>query len=299
MEGYSDWADLDGTCRYCLVDSMDVVDVYRGAPDVIGGVRDAVGDMSLLVIPEVVAESAGVCKDLSGKGWDDLKTLESDIMSGMAAPGVPVAFARLPDGVLAAAALRRANAERANPDGARLSYVDCMLLCCAAGTANVCIMTEDRALRDAVDAECGAGRTCTSRKKYHDRNGHTAWFIGVVAGVDCVRRQARNGRMEYHSEKVRVVLEVAGDRWGTVTECSIDKPGAVAAIETFYRTALLPDGCCRCSLEGARTPNCSCVYGDTIDCGLDRDGVREFLRTLPGSERGEVLALAKSFGGGP
>ena len=97
------------------MDTMDMVDVYRGSPDVIDGVRDAVGGRSLLVIPDVVAESAGVCKELSGKDWDDLKTLESDIMSSMATPGVPVEFACLPGNVLAAA-LKRANAECANPD---------------------------------------------------------------------------------------------------------------------------------------------------------------------------------------
>lgn len=245
MDGYSYWTDLDGSRRYCLMDTMDVVDVYRGVPDVIDGVRDVAGDRSLLVIPEVVAEAAGVCKELSGKGWADLKTLESDIMSGMAAPGVPVAFARLPADVKAAAALRRANAEYENPDGVWLSLVDCMLFCAVAGAANVDVMTNDKALRGVVDAECGTSRACTSRKKYHDRCARTAWFIGVVAGVDYIHWHTWNGRVEYHSGKVLVaVLEIAGDRWGTVTECSIDKPGAVAAIETFYRTAL-PDDYCR------------------------------------------------------
>ena len=150
MKGYSSWTDLDGARRYCLMDTMDVVDICRGVPDVVDGVRDAAGSRSLLVIPEVVAESAGVCRELSGKSWDDLKTLESDIVSGMAVPGVPVAFARLPDGVQAAAALRRANATRADPDYSRLSPVGCMLLCAAAGTANVDVMTEDKVLRGVV-----------------------------------------------------------------------------------------------------------------------------------------------------
>ena len=286
MEEYSRWTDLDKAGRYCLMDTMDVVDVYRGVPDVIDGVRDAAGDRHLLVIPNVVAKAAGVCKELSGKGWDDLKTLESDIMSGMTAPGVPVAFAHLPDGMQTAAALNCTDAGCVAPGGARLSHVDCMLLCAAASTANVDVMTEGGALRGAVDAECGAGRACTSRKKYYKRCARTAWFIGVVAGVGRVRWHTWNGMMEYHSGGVRMaVLEVAGDRWGVVKECSINKPGAAAAIETFYRTAL-PDDCCRCSLEGTGALDCSCTYGDGVGGGgLDRDEAWRFLRTLPGNER--------------
>ena len=304
MEGHSRRADLDETGRYCLVDAMDVVDVYREAPDVVDGVRDAAGDRSLLVIPGVAAEAAGVCKELSGRGWDDLRTLESEIMSGMAAPGAPVAFAHLPGDVQAAAASRRADAECANPDGARLSPVGCMLPCAAAGTANVDVMTEHRALRGAVEAECGAGRACTSRKRYHERCARTAWFVWVVsAGAGLVRWQARNGRMECRSGKALVaVLEVAGDRWGAVRECSIGKPGAAAAIGTFYRTAL-PDDCCRCSPEGggrrcAGAPDCACVYGDGVDGGLDKDEAWKFLRAMPGNERGDVLAQARSLGCG-
>ena len=130
IEGYSPWAALDEGKRYCLIDAVDIVEVYRGMPDIIDGVRDAVGERTLLVIPNVVAEAAGVCKELSGKDWDDLKTLESDIMSSLKALGVQVAFVHLPDDVLAAAVFKQANAEPANHDGVRLSPVDCMLFLC-------------------------------------------------------------------------------------------------------------------------------------------------------------------------
>lgn len=302
MDGYSDWDDLDDACRYCLVDAMDVVDVYRGAPDVIDGVLDAAGDRCLLVIPEVVAESANVCKRLDGRGQDELRALESAIMSGMALLGVRVEFARLSDEVLAAAAacLRRINARCAKPGRVGLSPVDCALFCAVAGSANVDIMTADKALCGTVGSECGAGRTCTSRKKYNDRNDRAARFIRVLAGTGHVSWQARNGTVAYYSRGVCVaVLDDAGDRWGAVRECSVGSPGAAAAIGTFYRTALLlPDDFCGCSLEGAGMSGCPCAYGDAADCGLDGDGVQKFLRALPGSERGEVLALARSFGGG-
>ena len=245
------------------MDAMDAVGACRGAPDVTDGVRGAIGGMSLLVIPNVVAESTGVRKELSGKDWKDLKTPESDVMEGMRALGVPVEFASLPDGVLAAVAFMHANAR---PGDAKLSPVDKMPPCAAAGAANVDVMTEDRALRDAVGAECGVGRACTSRKKYRDRGARTAWFIGVAAGVDSVRRRAGNGRTECRSGKVRAAaLEAAGDRLGTVQECPFGKPGAVAAIEAFYGTAL-PDGCRRCGPGGRciGAPDCACIYGGGV-----------------------------------
>ena len=93
------------------------------------------------------------------------------------------------------------------------------------------------------------------------------------------------------------MLDDAGDRWGMVREYSIGKPGAAAAIEVFYRTALLDD-CCKCSLEGIKALDCVCIYGDGIDGSLDMDNVWKFLRTLPGHERKAVLARARSFGRG-
>ena len=62
--------------------------------------------------------------------------------------------------------------------------MDTILLCIAARMANVDVMTEDKALRNAIEAECGTGRTCTAREKYQKRNGRTAWFISVVTGND-------------------------------------------------------------------------------------------------------------------
>ena len=70
-------------CVECVPESMvNVVEVYRSMPDVIDGVCAIFGKRTLLVMPNAVAESAGVCKGLGGKDWDDLKTLESDIMPG-------------------------------------------------------------------------------------------------------------------------------------------------------------------------------------------------------------------------
>ena len=188
-------------------------------------------------------------KGLSGRDWDDLKTLESDTMESIRAIGVPVEFAFLPDGILSAATARRDNA---NHDGAKLSLVDAVLFCIPVRMPNVDVMTEDKTLRDAIEAECGTGRTCSSREKYQKRNGRTAWFISGVTGNDEPWWQMRDGRIEYMSGDASVaVLEVAGDCWGTVRECSIGKPGAAAAIGTFCRTALLDDYC-PCVLQRRR-----------------------------------------------
>ena len=99
IEGYSPW-HTDENKRYCLMDTMDIVAVYRKVPDIVEGVSAVLEGRTLVIIPNVVAESAGVCKELSGKEWDDLKTLESDIKEGVRELGVPVEFAFTPDGVL-------------------------------------------------------------------------------------------------------------------------------------------------------------------------------------------------------
>ena len=212
IEGYSPWSELGENRRYCLIDTTDIVEVYRSMPDVLDGVRDVIGDRTLLVVPNVVAESAGVCKELSGKDWDDLKTLESDIMSSLKALGVPVEFAHLPEYVLESAEAKHAKAEYANSDGTKLSLIDCMLLCVAAGATNIDVMTEDQTLKNAIGAECGTDRTCTAREKYQKRNGCTAWFISVVTGNDEPWWQMRDGKIEYLSGDSSVaVLEIAGD----------------------------------------------------------------------------------------
>ena len=211
IEGYSPW-HTDENKRYCLMDTMDIVAVYRKVPDIVEGVSAVLEGITLVIIPNVVAESAGVCKELSGKEWDDLKTLESDIEEGVRELGVPVEFAFPPDGVLSEATARYSNADS---DGAGLSLVDTILLCIAARMANVDVMTEDKALRSAIEAECGTGRTCTAREKYQKRNGRTAWFISVVTGNDEPWWQMRDGRMEYLSGDSSVaVLEVAGELLG-------------------------------------------------------------------------------------
>ena len=195
IEGYSPW-HTDENKRYCLMDTMDIVAVYRKVPDIVEGVRAVLEGTTLVIIPNVVAESAGVCKELSGKEWDDLKTPESDIEEGVRELGVPVGFAFPPDGVLSEATARYSNADS---DGAGLSLVDTILLCIAARMANVDVMTEGKALRSAIEAECGTGRTCTAREKYQKRNGCTAWFISVVTGNDEPWWQMRDGKIEYLS----------------------------------------------------------------------------------------------------
>ena len=232
MEGYSPWR-IDETKRYCLMDTMDVVTVYRKAPDIMDGVRAVLEGRTLVVIPNVVAESAGVCKELSGKEWDDLKTLESDIEEGVRSLGVPVEFAFTPDEVLSEATARHANAD---PGGTGLSLVDTILLCIAARMANVDVMTEDKALRDAIEAECGTGRTFSSREKYQKRNGRTAWFISVVTGNDEPWWHMRDGRIEYLSGDSSVaVLEIAGDAGGRCANAPSTSPGRPLQSGRFTR----------------------------------------------------------------
>ena len=243
-----------------------------------------------------MAESAGVCKELSGKDWDDLKTLELDIMASMRVLGVPVEFVSLPDEVLAAVASMHGNAK---PGGAKLSPVDKMLFCAAVLMDNVDAMTEDDSLRDAIGAECGAGRACTGREKCQKRNDRTAWLISVITGNDEPWWRINNGRIEYLSgDASMAVLEVAGDCWGVVRECSIDKPGAAAAIGAFYQTTLLDDYC-PCGSSGGKAFKCSCIgnhYGEELDGGLDKEGAWKFLGTMPQNERNRLWALVKSFG---
>ena len=209
IEGYSPW-HTDENKRYCLMDTMDIVAGYRKAPDIMNGVRTVLEGRTLVIIPNVVAESAGVCKELSGKEWDDLKTLESDIKEGVRSLGIPVEFAFTPDEVLSEAT-------------ARIEYLS--------GDSSV------------------------------------------------------------------AVLEIAGECWGTVRECSIDKPGAAAAIGAYYRVALL-DGYCQCGSRDGRPFRCTCGgnhYGNDLDNGLEKDGAWKFLGSLPEMERRELQSLEWSF----
>ena len=191
-----------------------------------------------------------------------------------------------------------ANAENMTPHESKLSYVDRLLFCAAALIGNVNVMTEDNALRDAINAKCGTGRIRTSREKHQKRNGHTAWFISVLTGRDEPWWRMDDGRTVYRSgDSVVAVLGITNEDWGTVYECSIDKPGAAAAIGAYYR-ACLPDGYCPCGSKDGKPFWCTCIgnyYGNDLDNGLEKDGAWKFLGSLPKGERRELQDIEWSF----
>ena len=295
MDGYTNYDDLDKNKRYCLVDTMNVADIYYDVPDIADGVRSGVEARTLLLTPEVIAESAGICKKLSGKDWDDLKTIETDIMGCIMDLGMPVVFADISEHIQAKRIFALINPKYVISWESKLSFVDQLLFYTAMQMDNVDVMTEDRALCDAITSFCGTERLCTARKKHQERCARTAWFIGVLCGR-YLRWRHENYKIGYFANDTLVVSIVcAKDRWGAVDECHIgDKPGAAAAIETYFRT-IMPDDRCPCGSKDTSQFICSCYvnneYGDELDNGLEKDESWSYLCSL---NRNECWNLQKS-----
>ena len=290
IEGYSPW-HTDENKRYCLMDTMDIVAVYRKVPDIVEGVSAVLEGITPVIIPNVVAESAGVCKELSGKEWDDLKTLESDIEEGVRELGVPVEFAFPPDGVLSEATARYSNADS---DGAGLSLVDTILLCIAARMANVDVMTEDKALRER-DRD----------RMRHGQDVHGAREIPEEKRLHCVvhQRGYRQGRTVVADQQtagwntcpetrawrcLRVAGELLGEWCANAPSAS---PGRQLQSGRFTRRPCWT-ATARAVPATARPFRCSCIgnhYWDELDGGLGKEEAWKFLQYLPGDERDNRL----------
>ena len=135
-----------------------------------------------------------------------------------------------------------------------LSYTDCILLHLVIRHPNVDIMTEDRALLDAVAAELGSqeeGRTHQVMGEYYKRRNNTAWFIKKVLNTrDEVEWMGVRDGTEYRvddswiitisdSMPAHVCVQRSGGS-GFSPNPFARKPGAMDAVNTYLHISANP-----------------------------------------------------------
>lgn len=216
---YQPWRSLDGDKRYYLVDTMELLEIYRRNARLASMVATVGGDRTPLLTPEVVDECAKVFDlhkpDTSSREYMYVSDESGEIYSYLEGPATEEDFdvalksrgdfdrllaqtlagwdlkftAGEPEqGTLDAARRMRAEKKYRNWKGVPLSRADCVILRLAVENGNVDVVTDDMVLAKAVSAECGPGRASNALAAYFGRLNMTARFLSRALDlgfVDC------------------------------------------------------------------------------------------------------------------
>ena len=297
------------------MDTMILLTIYRGFHEITDKVDAVLKDRTLLIIPDVMDEAAGVYEkvDLGNK-----RTVRSNFASTalmrLTRSGRNLETVRPDLGTDDSAMAKFAEKQYVNEEGESLSLVDCVLLSLVTENPNVDLMTEDKTLLHAVSSECGceAGkRGHRIMEEYYERRNMTAWFIGKLLNAsNRVEWNASLGGTEFHVDDSQIVeigdsvppmLEVSIRPCGNVIPSGSvdDRPGPLGSIATFYRI-LGKGGYCPCGDPKGEIFKCACgkmEYGDDLDGGLDEKDARRFLYEMPTRRRARLLSLVGSSDG--
>lgn len=227
---YEPWRSLDPGRRYCLIDTMDLLQVYRRDRRLASMVETVRDGRTMLLVPGVVDECFSVFQkhkpdtasaepiyvgDESGDIYElfdapitredfDVETRsrgEFDRLLAECLRGWDIEFAAVrPDpGALDAAMAMRAEKKYRGRNGVPLSRVDCILLRLAIENRNVDVITDDLALARAVSAECGPERVSCVLSDYIGRLNMTARFLSKVLKVGFIDCNPIRDTIEYRA----------------------------------------------------------------------------------------------------
>ena len=298
MSGVTHYAirSLDSTKKYCMADTMALVDIHRNSLDSVSGMRDALNNKTLLLTRKVMLEVADKCRELDGLSRNNINInkFERDISKTLNRSNIPFMFVKIPNYVLKQASIQHVRDEYPNRYGIPLSLVDCILLSTSAHFPNIDVMTSDCALSDAISSVCEASRTCTSRTDYYKRRYNTAWFIKLLLGSDVEWVETGN-ILAYISDGGDSILLNTSKKDAYVTSCTVhDKPYVMQAVITFF---MLPMQTCECGANHySNRATCTCKdIPYSPDSGLGTVPMNKFLNTLSASARNNLWKITKSF----
>lgn len=230
---YEPWQSLDPGRRYCLVDTMVLLQIYRRDAR-LAAMADAVrGGRDLLLVPDVVDEcesvfrrhkpdlpsaesmlvgdgSGGVYEHIFGAAPEDFAVeprlrgdfdrLLAEVLRGF---GMEFAAAVPEPGALDGAGILHAKKMYKNKKGDPLSPVDCLILNMAMENDNVDVITDDLALARAVVDKCGGGRVSGALGAYFGRRNMTARFLGEALNLGSIRCDSTRDAIEYRAVGAR------------------------------------------------------------------------------------------------
>ena len=170
------FSGLDPRTRHCLVDTMVLLQMRQGDPDVIGDAKRELRGATLVLLDIIVAEAVHRHgKQDGGHGMADPKIFVSFLSGLLKSRDIRFKLVRVEQGMYAS--VLQMLYDRAHP---RLSEADCTLLSVAVGCPDMDVMTSDKALADAINSERGPkakGRILDAMSSHHGRRQSTAKLI--------------------------------------------------------------------------------------------------------------------------
>ena len=231
---YKPWQSLDSGKRYCLVDTMVLLQIYRRDARLAPMAEAVRGGRTLLLIPGVVDECAAVFDahkpDTSSPEYTYVGDEAGNIFEYMDEPltredlaveprsrgefdhllaqtlygwDIKFAAARPDPGALDGAKALHAKNTYKNKRGRPLSPVDCLILYLAMENDNVDVITDDLALARAVSDKCGEERASGALNAYFGRLNMTARFLSDILNLDFVHCDPIRNIIEYRSASTR------------------------------------------------------------------------------------------------
>ena len=168
--------DLDPNTKYCLVDTMVLLPLRRGDPDVTRDIKTELNGATLVLLNRIVGEATNKHNELE-TGDDEMKYMDFvlSLATQLKSTGIAAKFvwfdyrmsrfwALLVDG-------------RVHPS---LSPVDYALLCAAVERPDMDVMTDDKALAGSIRQDRGPkarGRVRSATVNYCKRRWDTVGFI--------------------------------------------------------------------------------------------------------------------------
>lgn len=225
---------LDREKRYCLVDTMVLLQIYRRNPR-LASMVDVIRDgRELLLVLDVLDECFNVFQrnkpdtasaesiyvgDESGEIYEifdppvvhedfHIEPRSRDEFEGLLAEylrsrGIDAIVAKLDPVEIDAAMAKCPERRYRNKKGVPLSRVDRIILHLAIENRNVDVITDDAALAAAVLAECGPGRASPALSHYFGRLNMTARFLARILDVDFIDCNPVRDCIEYRIRDAR------------------------------------------------------------------------------------------------
>ena len=296
MTDYIELESLDPNIRYCMADTMAMVDLYRDALDSLDGIMSALNNRTMIVIREVMEESFEKCTEI-GCTADMLNNFEHTMIAKIHESKIPVVLGKLPKSVLKEAVSQHSKKEYPNRYGTPLSAVDCLLLCTAVQFPHIDIMTSDCTLSDAISKQCGKTRTCTSRTDYYRRRYNTNWFVKILAGTE-VEWLEGGTMLAYVAENGDMAVLDTTQQEVSVISCDIsDKPYTGDVIREFFMMPVQSQYCICGSTDYSDKIKCTCNdVPYKPDSGLSRMKMANFLDSMSVRKRNQLWKIVKSYG---
>ena len=229
---------LDPNTKYCLVDTMVLLPLRRGDPDVTRDVKTELNGATLVLLNRIVGEAASKRNELeTGDGGMDYMDFAGSLALQLKSAGIAARFVWFDHRMSKFCASMVKG--RTHPN---LSPADYALLCAAVERHGMDVMTDDRALADSIRHDRGPkakGRVRSATVNYNKRRWDTLGLIRYLLR-DYLTKRVRGDWVDRgaHTEFLLggvVVASADHDQRGDARVGSlpwVDNPVARAALQS-------------------------------------------------------------------